>query len=537
VRSIRGARPRVSSEELIWLRRAENILEKRWVCRECGWSGKQFGNHLRQEHGELKYGDVSAAESYKEKYGYNVGTALITPDLHKQLSAHKRDGRSREHLRAVRASPQKMLEARLARKRSVRTEYGLKTAAKPIGPILDRQKVSDWSIAKPRLEGHTDSQICRIVGLSLNSHGPVQQRLRRIGFPMRHGYVVGFWRGKPMTGKNINDLLSDFGLTKREAAKRSGLDWSLIQRAIYKQDRCLALHTRELFLTLRRSLVAEHRHKAATSLGGRSNLLLPSEREELPSKYNALRAEIDIFRGWLREQKERHADVAANHAGEFLCRQARKGEVRLLLFGALEFFSWIEKAYGQVAYNPDAWIPSELAFEFLAHEYNVSNETVRRIAFQEPRTEAEFDDRPGRNLLADVRRIFQARQTMPTCELIMALKVPNSVQWKDLTPQGLAEALRTYGFTIQNLRLGTRVIKGYPRPGIYTTSEAAERLGKHPTTLRRWVRSRKVPAPPRMRSTGMNARVWTDSDIKKVRDVVAKNRKNFHPLQSRNVAE
>ena len=51
----------------------------------------------------------------------------------------------------------------------------------------------------------------------------------------------------------------------------------------------------------------------------------------------------------------------------------------------------------------------------------------------------------------------------------------------------------------------------------YSTPEAAKKCGVHHITLQRWVLKRKVNAPPKTRVGGVVVRLWTDSDVERVR--------------------
>ncbi len=51
----------------------------------------------------------------------------------------------------------------------------------------------------------------------------------------------------------------------------------------------------------------------------------------------------------------------------------------------------------------------------------------------------------------------------------------------------------------------------------YTTKEAAQAVGINRVTLQRWIARRKVKAPkPRLRN-GVGVRLWTESDVARLR--------------------
>jgi transposase-like protein len=51
----------------------------------------------------------------------------------------------------------------------------------------------------------------------------------------------------------------------------------------------------------------------------------------------------------------------------------------------------------------------------------------------------------------------------------------------------------------------------------YTISEAASVLGVDRTTLRRWVRQKKVPAPTPGIVDGILSKLWTENDMEQLR--------------------
>ena len=51
----------------------------------------------------------------------------------------------------------------------------------------------------------------------------------------------------------------------------------------------------------------------------------------------------------------------------------------------------------------------------------------------------------------------------------------------------------------------------------YSTKQAARIVGIGRVTLQRWLLSGKVKEPRRIRNGGIDARVWTDRDVERVR--------------------
>ena len=51
----------------------------------------------------------------------------------------------------------------------------------------------------------------------------------------------------------------------------------------------------------------------------------------------------------------------------------------------------------------------------------------------------------------------------------------------------------------------------------YSTIQVAKLLGIASGTFHRWIREKRVPAPPLQSVLGMHVRAWTEEDIEKVR--------------------
>lgn len=51
----------------------------------------------------------------------------------------------------------------------------------------------------------------------------------------------------------------------------------------------------------------------------------------------------------------------------------------------------------------------------------------------------------------------------------------------------------------------------------YSTAQVARTLGIHKVTLKRWLISGKVKEPKRIGNGGVEARIWTDRDVERVR--------------------
>jgi len=60
-------------------------------------------------------------------------------------------------------------------------------------------------------------------------------------------------------------------------------------------------------------------------------------------------------------------------------------------------------------------------------------------------------------------------------------------------------------------------------PKTYSTKQAAEMLGVNRVTLQRWLLAGRIAEPRRIRSGGVDARVWTDHDVRRVQRFKEKN--------------
>ena len=69
----------------------------------------------------------------------------------------------------------------------------------------------------------------------------------------------------------------------------------------------------------------------------------------------------------------------------------------------------------------------------------------------------------------------------------------------------------------------------------YSTREVAEKLGLHLVTIQMYIAEGKIPAPPLLKVGKGKLRIWTDQDIKSVRQIlpkIANGRKTRYKKQS-----
>ena len=57
---------------------------------------------------------------------------------------------------------------------------------------------------------------------------------------------------------------------------------------------------------------------------------------------------------------------------------------------------------------------------------------------------------------------------------------------------------------------------------VYSTRQAAQKLGISFASMNRYIAGKKIPLPPLTELGSVSARVWTDADIELVREVLPK---------------
>jgi len=355
-------------------RKAKTIRGDDWIiCLECGEIFQTLSRHLGPTH------DLTASK-YRERWGYNRRTGLDSKEFRASKSHSARRRGTVEHLKKNRPLLMRgnKVAARVPRLES-RLNHGdqWRGKARPgqWKKTLGGKVASDFAIAKLRLAGFEMGQLARRVGLK--SGVPVLWRLRRMGFPSGHPCL--FERGEPVSGRALLNLFGDFGKTRKEVAGLLGTDVNLIYYHLSpsRLDKPLSVNLAQKVLTLKRALVGQYRSQAASKKGGRPRMLLPSERADLRRKYADLRRELKLLRGWLQGETGRQSMA---RVWQWLCEQSRLGVIRTLLFWP-QFFRWMESRYSMKGFlKVAAWVPNEVAIEFLADEIGASFDTIRIAA-------------------------------------------------------------------------------------------------------------------------------------------------------------
>jgi predicted DNA-binding transcriptional regulator AlpA len=68
----------------------------------------------------------------------------------------------------------------------------------------------------------------------------------------------------------------------------------------------------------------------------------------------------------------------------------------------------------------------------------------------------------------------------------------------------------------------------------HSTREAAKKLGISFTSMNRYIANKKIPLPPVVQVGGISVRLWSETDIERVREIlpkIANGRKTRHEKQ------
>jgi hypothetical protein len=189
------------------------------VCRFCGWKAKKLSQHLISIHRkDLSTEDGATGKAmlkeYRKRFGYNEKAPLSSAKLREHFSSkwkrsdsrrrHKGKRVSRHRFRPGRAPIQAALKAQKSWGISIQARKRMSAARRHFSRSAGRRKsalgktVSDWQMAKLRLQGREHSEIARKLDPPLDATS-VRGRLHRVGFPP--GKSCLFFRGEPITEK------------------------------------------------------------------------------------------------------------------------------------------------------------------------------------------------------------------------------------------------------------------------------------------------------------------------------------------------
>jgi hypothetical protein len=483
------------------------------VCLECGRAGlMQLSIHLREAHKLTRDG-------YLTKWGMNRGTSLASAEFRaiKARPKNLRGGRVFTSSTARRANLGRRWTLRETRR--VASE-GVQPRATTLSHRLQWSTVSDWAIAERRLRGVENKKIAAELQIS---PALVNRRCSEMGFP--RGEAARFWRGEPVTDRQLRALLTDGTLTVRAAAQQMNVKPHRLSRALARSGRPLPLDLGEKFI---REIA---RLKAA--LRGPSKLL-EHERDELHWKSTMVRREIRALHGELKA----HGSMSP---AEALCRLTRLGRATILFRWSLEFLAWLSQQYDPAAVRSELSRAFEVTRDFLAHEYGMSPETLRRATLEKETAATSRETLQQRRALLDLRTVFGSRPRMTTAELISKLKSLERAPWTKLrSEKRLGGILASLGMKSQNIWMGDgKVLKGYSRGDlrVYSTAEVARLLGVAQITMKHYTWKKTIPLPPLVVRTGTRGagrvRVWTERDIEVAKRALnLRTPKHRRPVQS-----
>jgi len=463
------------------------------VCRmpNCGRTLQKLPSHLIAVHREeLSISDGATpkmlVEEYRRRIGYNKRAPLCSQELREVLSKITKTKNAQRRHKGKRVSPYKFrkgrapieaaMKAREAWGISRQQQQRMSLVRKNRGrPALQKQSatgtpISDWQIAKPRLDGRRNSDIAGKLGRALAPIS-IRGRLHRIGFPPGHPCL--FFRGEPVTEKLLHAHFEDLkvlrtsrrlifrvlaqgagqqdstlsiagataflGVTKssihqhtrsrskdqipharaaggalvfdlhelqqwalarrngknrflttfeveKELARRLGVGRHRVYEFLFlpggprspRNNKCrkaghpLSLDLARKLLASIMSLSEEFRRSGSTGRGGRPKSLLPSEEKDLPRKYHALKADLELMLTWA----ETEADVITPEIlGEWMCQQWRLGKLQVLLFWPSlhpRLLEICERVRNRNRFHGGSLGFAERAKELLCREYSIS---------------------------------------------------------------------------------------------------------------------------------------------------------------------
>jgi predicted transcriptional regulator len=466
------------------------------ACLECGRAGfAQLSIHLGEAHKITR-------DDYLAKWNMPRATSLTSPEFRATKARPKnlRGGR--------RFTSESARRVNLGRRWSLRQPRSVE--AERAGPRptalsrrLGRSPVSDWAIAERRLRGMENKDIAAHLRIS---PALVSRRCRKMNFPP--GDPVRFWHGEPVTDRQLRALLTDGALTVRAAAQRMIVKPHRISRALARSGQPLPFDLAE-------KVVREFARLKEALLG--PSKLLGHEREELHWKPTVLRREIRALHGELK------AYSTMTQTKEALCRLVRHGRASTLFRWSREFLAWLSEQYddSDTDVRPMLSRAFEVVRDFLAHEYGVSSETLRRTTLRRETVTSSQETLRQRRALLDLRTVFGNESKIPTADLLSQLKRVGHAPWTKLgSEKRLGRILSSLGMKSRNIWMGDgKVLKGYLRDDlrVYSTAEVARLLGVAMITMKHYVWKKTIPLPPLIERIGARGagrvRLWTEQDV------------------------
>lgn len=356
-------------------RKAKTIRGRDWIV--CLGRKTEAGAGLDQKCGQLlsgmlnnahlrEHGYKSAVE-YKDEWGYDRKTALVSETLAAKLRARHRNPHIGEMGRAVLESYRRSgkkhhgpasLESRLNRSDRMR---GIARPDLSKG-MTDPEVVRRWL-----LKGQTAEEIATESGRTQNT---VHVQLRNI-FGVHVRLRTEFLHGEPVTDASINKLRENFGnLTRSQLAQRCKLPTSRLYSAGRRRKNQALVPERAKWI---RDAEREFLGILKRDKGNQPNhlrVVVPGLTNKLQSACEA----ISLLRGYVGRETELGSVL------EQLCAESRKevdsgsGEFR-----ARTILCWLPQVLAWLAANQPRLHrkSSELGLEFLADDYGFKGWVVK----------------------------------------------------------------------------------------------------------------------------------------------------------------
>ena len=174
-----------------------------------------------------------------------------------------------------------------------------------------------------------------------------------------------FEHGEPITGRAIHDLLEAFDVTPLDLTRFMSISRNALYKQMRRPSKVLSPDLAKRIQTQRRSLQKDGRQ--------RKREVVPRvccrRKSRVCRKNIGHSARTSSFFG----PASLNTKLSDPDCGTGFARRPGWGAIRSLMFWP-EFFKWIGKGVFDTA-----WRPSEVAIDFLASDYKVSDSTIERI--------------------------------------------------------------------------------------------------------------------------------------------------------------
>ncbi len=473
------------------------------VCLICGRQRlDQAATHVGKQH-RLSW------RSYQDQFGLARKRSGASPRLREAQSRRSKSPAMIASLNEHGFDSETAKQINRNRKFALRERRRTSKQSEPRRTSLSRrlQPVSglDWSIASQRLTGIPSRYIAAKLHVS---ESLINARCRAWGLPPK---AACFWRGEAIGDRHLQLLLRESNSTlKALGAQIDVRPYRL--RAARRRDEAFPA---DIGRKIVEQLIGLEKRRPVRQR------LLAYQKTELRWKAESLRRDLETLRAELRERIEKQAPASIEG---LLCHLMRRKKIALLFRWGREFVEWTTGQEGRRRLNTALLLKNmsriaDETYNFLANEYGVSPETVRR-ALREDNVEQPPVDARERGMMVDLLNVLDRQEWTASTELLAALKASGLMPWAQMhSTKALASILKPLGLRPRNRRDGSHVLKGYRRCDLrfYTTAEAARKLQVSRITLKKYISRGTIPVPPLVRRRGVRGRgrirVWTESDL------------------------